>query len=407
MRLDRFAFGALCLCAACWVGCDNSSDRTGIEIGNPEIYARTFSAQFLIDYGAESEPEFTIDSLDLFLLRIAAYASYYSYVSFDLSNGLSLWPEVSESSPMAIHFVNDPAEEKDDWKAAFEDIEVDGDGLLKEIGVRFSPSLGDERISGTMQIDGLAVPYEFSLAGLDSLETRYLKNQLDTAADGAISLMVKFRVPDWIKGLDLSSALTEAGTVLFDDSHNEALWDSLTKRFTAAFSGAHWQAYYADGTEEDRYDSLVLAQHDFIDSNWVSNGTFDSAQGWILVEQLGGTADTTISENSISVKVSQGGAYNYSVQLIHEDIPLLKSRRYKLVFTAVADSARSIAVRLGSYNTYKTEAFEKQVRLSTDWMSYEFEYTALVDDLFARLEFNLGKYVNRYQIKDVKIYRID
>ena len=45
--------------------------------------------------------------------------------------------------------------------------------------------------------------------------------------------------------------------------------------------------------------------------------------------------------------------------------------------------------------------------METIWKSYEFEYIAYVDDLFARLEFNLGKHRNRYQIKDVKIFRID
>lgn len=406
MRFSRFVFGAS-LFALCLLGCDSSSDHAGIEIGNPEIAARTFSARFLVDYGSDPEPKWTIDGLDLSLLRLANYSSYYIYVSFDLSDGLTLWPEASDASPMPILFANDPNEDQGDWTAAFGNIEIDGDGRLKEIGARFSPTIGDEKISGSMQIDGVAVPYEFSLAGIDSLETRYLKNQLDTAADGAISLTVKFRVPEWIDGLDLSCVEFDAGTVLFDASHNAALWDSLTKRFTAAFSGAHWLTYYADGTVEELYDSLVLSQHDFIDSNWVSNGTFDSAKDWILVEQLGGNADTAISNNSIAVKVSQGGSYNYSVQLIHEDIPLLKGRKYKLVFTAIADTAKAITVRLGSYNTYKTEALEKQVRLNTDWMSYEFEYTALVDDLFARLEFNLGKFANRYQIKDVKIYRID
>ena len=138
-----------------------------------------------------------------------------------------------------------------------------------------------------------------------------------------------------------------------------------------------------------------------------SNGNFADHRDWILVQQLGGLADTSISNNEMTVTVSSAGTQNYSVQLIHEDIPLLQGRRYKLIFTAIADSEAPITVRLGSYNTYDTEAFQKQVDMDTVWKSYEFEYTALVDDLFARLEFNLGKNLNRYQFKDVKIYRID
>ena len=109
----------------------------------------------------------------------------------------------------------------------------------------------------------------------------------------------------------------------------------------------------------------------------------------------------------MTVNVTQAGTNSYSVQLIHEDIPLIQGRRYKLIFTAFADSATQITVRLGSYNTYHTEALQRHVQMETIWKSYEFEYIAYVDDLFARLEFNLGKHRNRYQIKDVKIFRID
>ena len=95
------------------------------------------------------------------------------------------------------------------------------------------------------------------------------------------------------------------------------------------------------------------------------------------------------------------------MQLIHEDIPILENRKYKLVFTAVAEKPSTILVRLGAYNTYATEAFQRTVSMDTVWKSYEFEYKALVTDLFARLEFNLGKSVNRFDLKEVKIYRID
>ena len=86
---------------------------------------------------------------------------------------------------------------------------------------------------------------------------------------------------------------------------------------------------------------------------------------------------------------------------------LLKVNRQENVVTAYAKDSANVTVRIGSYSTYDTEAFQKHVTMEPIWRSYEFENTALVDDLFARLEFNLGKNQTKYQFKDVKIYRID
>lgn len=409
-----FAAGVFALCCA---ACSESNGQAGIEIGNPEIQAHSFSARFVVDYGnpvgeeafARSVSEsdsVKIDSLNLMLLRLSAYSSYYTYVSFDLSDGLTLWPEIPDDAPMKIAFADDGGE-REEWKSAFGGIEIDGYGLLKEVGAKFSPVTENPQLNGSLNISGEDVPFTFSLAGLDSFELRYLSGQVDSASDGSISLTVRFRVPAWIGGLPMSSAALDGDTARFDAEHNSVLWDSLTARFVSAFSAAHHFLYRADGSVEEEYAPNLLSRYDIVDSNWVSNGNFNGGDGWILFEQLGGAADSSISGGTMTVNVTEAGAYSYSVQLIHEDIPLLKGRKYKLIFTAIADSATQVTVRLGSYSTYDTEAFQKHVVMETVWRSYEFEYYALVDDLFARLEFNLGKSLNRFQIKDVKIYRID
>lgn len=391
-----------------------SSERAGIEIGNPQVYAHAFKARFVVDYelpgeslSDSSDLPVRIDGLSLSLSRLAAYSSYYTYVSFNLADGLTLWPERSGDSPMKIVFAEDSLGEESSWDAAFGDIEIDDAGLLKEVGATFSPVDGNSRLTGSLLWNGSSVPFVFSLSGLDSLEVRYLKSQLDSASNGAISLTVRFCVPAWTGNLPLSSAEKDGDTVRFDASHNALLWDSLTTRFGAAFSAKHRIVRYSDGTLDDSYAPGLLESFDIVDSNWVSNGRFESGRDWIFVEQLGGAADTSIAANTMTVRVTNGGTQNYSVQLIHEDIPLLENRKYKLIFTGVASTPSSFTVRLGSYSTYATEAFQKTVVMDTIWKSYEFEYKALVTDLFARLEFNLGKSINRFDLKDVKIYRID
>lgn len=408
MRFGRFSIGALLLYAFILMACSTSSDHAGIEIGNPEIQAHSFSAHFFVDYGSgENADSVQLDGLHLALSKLSAYSSYYIYVSFDAEDGLTLWPDVSSDAPMTIAFTEDSLSEEENWLSAFGDISIDDEGLLKEIGAHFAPVAADPQVTGSIQMADVAVPFTFSLSGLDSFEVRYMQDQLDTAENGAISLTVRFSVPDWVDGLSLSTAALDGDTVRFDALHNAALWDSLTTRFVKSFSASHYVVNYADGAAEEDYAEDLLAQYDVIDSNWVSNGTFENGEGWIVVRQLGGYADTSVSNNIMTVNVTYPGPYSYSVQLIHEDIPLLKDRKYKLVFTAYAQDSANVTVRIGSYSTYNTEAFQEHVTLEPVWRSYEFEYTALVDDLFARLEFNVGKNQTKYQFKDVKIYRID
>lgn len=408
MKFVRFSMGALLLYAFMLMACTTSSDQAGIEIGNPEIQAHSFLAHFFVDYGSgENADSVQLDGLHLALSKLSAYSSYYIYVSFDAEDGLTLWPDVASDAPMTIAFTEDSTTTIDDWMRAFGDISIDDEGLLKEIGAHFAPVALAPQVTGSLKMDDKNVPFVFSLAGLDSFELRYMQDQLDTAENGAISLTVRFSVPDWVEGLSLSTAMLDGDTVRFDALHNAVLWDSLTTRFVKSFSASHYIVNYASGTEEEDYAEDVLARYDVVDSNWVSNGTFETGEDWILVRQLGGYADTSVSNNIMMVNVTYPGPYSYSVQLIHEDIPLLKNRKYKLVFTAYAQDSAYVTVRIGSYSTYNTEALQEHVTLEPVWKSYEFEYAALVDDLFSRLEFNVGKNQTKYQFKDVKIYRID
>lgn len=407
MRFGRFLLGALGVYAFGLMAC-TSSEHAGIEIGNPEVQAHSFSAHFFVDYGSGDQADSVqLDGLKLSLSKLSAYSSYYIYVSFDAEDGLTLWPDVASDAPMTIAFTEDSTTTIDDWMRAFGDISIDDEGLLKEIGAHFAPVALAPQVTGTLKMADKNVPFVFSLAGLDSFELRYMQDRLDTAENGEISLMVRFSVPTWTEGLSMTTSALDGDTVRFDALHNTVLWDSLTARFVEAFRASHYKTYFANGISENEYAEDLLDRYDVIDSNWVSNGTFVNGDDWILVRQLGGYADSSVANNTMTVNVTYPGPYSYSVQLIHEDIPLLKGRKYKLVFTAYAKDSANVTVRIGSYSTYDTEAFQKHVTMEPIWRSYEFEYTALVDDLFARLEFNLGKNQTKYQFKDVKIYRID
>lgn len=415
-------------------GCSSPSDgnkSAGIEIGNPSL---AFSAHFVVDYNssdsdftfirtlsktsATAENSFIVDDFHLNLTRLSAYSSYYIYVNFDVTQGLLLWPVSGDSSEsVSVKFSDESSATDSTLAAALGDLKLDGDGLLKEIGLtmKADPDSSSSTVSGSMFLGNAAVPFEFRLSNIAQMELRYHRDQLVfDSTDSSSSLTVRFHVPAWVSGLDLSGAVASAdGIVRFDSMNNVVLWDSLSARFLASFSCVHWITTALDGTTSDTYAAGALARYDVIDSNWVTNGQFlNGGEGWNLVQQLNGAADTAIvreSETSYYMRVSvkTPGLYSYSVQLIHEDIPVLQGRKYKLVFTAVADSADSITVRLGSYSSYETVGFQKHIFIDTLWMSHEVEYTGLVNDPFARLEFNLGSSAPAFRIKDVKIYRID
>lgn len=415
-------------------GCSSPSDgnkSAGIEIGNPSL---AFSAHFVVDYNssdsdftfiktlskasATAENSFVVDDLHLNLMRLSAYSSYYIYVNFDITQGLLLWPVSGDSSEsVAVKFSDESGATDSSLAAALGNLKLDGDGLLKEIGLtmKADPDSSSSTVSGSMFLGNAAVPFEFRLSNIAQMELRYHRDQLVfDSADSSSSLTVRFHVPAWVSGLDLSGAVASPdGVVRFDSVNNVVLWDSLSARFLASFSCVHWITTALDGTTSDTYAAGALARYDVIDSNWVTNGQFlNGGEGWILVQQLNGVADTAIvreSEASYYMRVSvvNPGLYSYSVQLIHEDVPVLQGRKYKLVFTAVADSADSITVRLGSYSSYATVGFQKHIFIDSLWTSHEVEYTGLANDPFARLEFNLGSSASEFRIKDVKIYRID
>ena len=422
------AFAAIILVAGCSSPSDDNSKSAGIEIGNPSV---SFSARFVVDYNtsvsdyttfgvaskASAETPFLVDDFHLSLNRLATYASYYTYVSFELTQGLQLWPVSGDSSEaVSVKFNDETSATDSSLAAALGDIKLDGNGLLKEVGLTMKPDSGSSpAVSGSIFIGDSSVPFEFQLSNIAQMELRYHRDQLVVNdKDSSSSLTVRFHVPAWVSGLDFSSAVISSdGVIRFDSTNNVALWDSLSARFISSFSCMHWILTAANGTVSDAYATGALARYDVIDSNWVSNGDFQKgSEGWILVHQLYGAADTAVIKESAAsyymrVIVVNPGQYSYSVQLIHEDIPVLLGRKYKLVFTAVADSAASITVRLGSYSSYATVGFQEHMSIDTIWTSHEVEYTGLANDPFARLEFNLGLSASEFHIKDVKIYRID
>lgn len=407
---------------ALWtVGCSDNDTTAGIEIGNPEVAHNIgLTADFSIDYSdakqislakaAAADENIVIDTFRLTLSEIRSYCSFYAGLSVDLESGLILWPyEEDPAAVLPISFTDG-----DVVKEAFENINLQTEGRLKEIGVAFEvgKKKGYDAIYGRIRKNGKKVPFVYELSNLQLFMLRYHYSQINTL-DSVVNLSVAFRVHRFVDGLDLASAeVGDDGVIRFSESENKKLWNALNERFLPSFQALRYEYTDASGkTIYDYVDDIWENLSGKKNKNLVSNGDFkDGDDDWILHNQLNGVADISIvkenKSNVMKVHVTKGGEYSYSVQLLHENISVVAGAKYKIVFTIWSDVEGQITVRLGTYIRYETNGFQEHVKVGTTGRSVEYEFTPEVTDPFARLDMNLGKGERTFWIKDVQILRI-
>lgn len=428
MSVYRFFLFCLIGLAISLSGCSEKEPSAGIEIGNPSI---AFTASFIIDYGFQSDTNassvilakmpgdnetMVIDKFRLDLTHVRSYSSYYVYVTIDPAEGLLLWPyeTMPTDTTLSVNFGNEIQTGESVIDDAFKQIDLQEEGLLKEIGVGFKPDDEDAySIAGSLKINGEDVPFEYSLSSFKAIDLRYHYQQAEIYLD-SLNLPVTFYVQRWISEIDFTLASIENDTVRFSETENATLWNTLNERFLSSFSCLRWSWTSKDGDTISDYVSEALAQFDKTSTNWAVNGDFSNGStGWILMEQYSGVADSSIiheskNEYQMKINVTKGGSKSYSVQLIHEDIPVLQNRKYKLIFTAWSNIEGPITVRLGSYHTpYNTLGFQEKPIIGLNGKSFEIEYLGSEDNTFARLEFNLGGAERIFWFKNIQLIRID
>lgn len=401
------------------VGCSDESSEpvAGIEIGNPAL---AFTADFTVDYSevektslaksaAKDEPVL-LDSFTLDLHGIRSYSSYYVSVSIDPVAGLQLWPY--ESAPEAVLPIS--FTEDNSFDDAFSGINLQDEGFLKEMGVSFAVPNKSSTIQGRILVGKDYVPFEYSLCDFVKFTLRYHYSQIERVSDSVYNLSVMFRVRHFVDGLDLTKAeVSEDGIIRFDTENNKDLWSALNDQFLPSFQALRYEYMEGDGDVKEEYvldiwEEIVGSRTD----NVVSNSDFSNgSQDWILMNQFGGFADSSIvtekdGQHIMKVDVKTAGRFSYSVQLIHENIGLVAGKKYKCVFTIWSDKEGEITARIGSYATYETIGFQEHIKVPTSGKSVEIEFTPEESTPFARFEMNLGNSVQTYYVKDVQIYRL-
>lgn len=440
------------------VACSNDKSMAGIEIGNPSIAdgdtattdtsakdtlikdppptpkdstpkdsavkkqpALPLVAEFSIDYSdvnmkalakeADKDEPVLLDSFSLVLTQVRSFSSYYTSISVDPVIGLQLWPyEESPDETLEISFTKGSSVED-----RFKNIDLQEEGYLKEMGVGFKP---DETMAifGRILIDKKYHPFVYSLSNFQTLMLRYHYSQIDTAG-GKANLSVIFRVKLFSDGIDFSGAeVGEDSVIHIDSKYNSDLWNAMNERFVTSFQPLRYDYTTVAGDAHSEYvidiwKGIAAKKGE----NTIINGNFQSpfTTDWILMNQFGGNADTSVilekgsKDRIMKVEVTEGGKHSYSVQLIQENVALIAGVQYQCVFTIWSDVEGQITARIGSYNTYETIGFQEHVEVHTTGQSVGITFTPEVNDPFARFELNLGGSERTFWIKEVKVLRIN
>jgi Histone deacetylase complex, SIN3 component len=424
-------------------GCSNTVDSAGIEIGNPELadndsssnenQTLAFQAGFSIDYSdvlpseeraaralarstplaksaSKNEP-LLIDTLNLWLSEVRSYCSFYVGVSVVQSMGLVVWPY--EDAPyvvLPVSFVDDELIDE-----TFRSIDLVSEGRLKEIGVQFEISRSNyPAIHGQVMIGDVYVPFVYELSNFQIFSLRYHFSQIKVE-NRIANLSVAFHVRHFTDGVDLKSLTVDRdGVVRINSTSNVSVWEAFNERLVPSFGALRYEYLDAKGhTFTDYVDDILLDVAGKVGDNVVTDGKLDNySSDWIFLTQLRGEADSAYvnvngKTRAIEVDVTGAGQYSYSVQLMHENIPMLVGHKYKCSFLVRASEKGVITARIGSYLTYETVGFEEHLQVTTSEKKFEVEFEPNVNDPFARFEFNLGGAVRKIWVRDVQITRLD
>ena len=107
-----------------------------------------------------------------------------------------------------------------------------------------------------------------------------------------------------------------------------------------------------------------------------------------------GVGEAKIENGAMVISSTNCGTEEYSVQLVHPDLPMRKGHKYKLTFDIKAEEERRCIVCVSAPNAGWIRYFpDTTIHLTTEWQTFEYEFDMTEkDDNNGRLEFNMGKY---------------
>ncbi|HEX2945192.1 MAG TPA: family 16 glycosylhydrolase [Clostridia bacterium] len=191
---------------------------------------------------------------------------------------------------------------------------------------------------------------------------------------------------------------------------------------TTNFDNAEYQIDYVRVYQKPTYDMNVQKPKKTFaepleDGNYIRNGNFSEAEDltddidWKFLLFQSGEGAAEIKDEMLTITTKKEGIVDYSVQLVQPNLPMLKGKKYKVVFDARADETRDIIVCVSAPdNNWIRYLPDTTLSVSKKWKTYTYEFEMKdKDDPNGRLEFNLGHrgstatvYITKVRVEEMK-----
>ena len=179
------------------------------------------------------------------------------------------------------------------------------------------------------------------------------------------------------------------------------------------------RVYKKDSYNEDvkRPVKQVTLREPDANGNYINNGDFSVKEdltdetGWKFVTALEGEAVASIDDNTMTVKTTNEGTVDYSVQLVQPNLPLEKGATYQVQFDAYASADREIGIDVKAPDHgYMSYMPHQDAKLTTEKQTYTYTFKmGESSDANGRLEYNMGAkgstadiYISNVSVKKIK-----
>ena len=160
------------------------------------------------------------------------------------------------------------------------------------------------------------------------------------------------------------------------------------------------RVYQKDSYDEDvkRPVKEVTLRDPDATGNYINNGDFSVKEDlsddtdWKFLTALEGEAEASIDNNTMTVKTTNEGTVDYSVQLVQADLPFEKGATYQVQFDAYASADREMGVDVKAPDHgYMSYMPHQDVQLTTKKQTYTYTFKmGDASDANGRLEYNMG-----------------
>ena len=179
------------------------------------------------------------------------------------------------------------------------------------------------------------------------------------------------------------------------------------------------RVYKKDSYNEDvkRPVKQVTLREPDANGNYINNGDFSVKEdltdetGWKFVTALEGEAAASIDDNTMTIKTTNEGTVDYSVQLVQPNLPFEKGATYQVQFDAYASADREIGIDVKAPDHgYMSYMPHQDAKLTTEKQTYTYTFKmGESSDANGRLEYNMGAkgstadiYISDVSVKKIK-----